>query len=183
MTKEAYVTNDVTMPEELVEAMVSIGEMTDDIVRAIDEVKFRTVYLPMFVSTEKDVDLSPWLDVCGNHYESVNVVKDKRVIFVVPPLIKRHPTLVNTDPRSSAPTIANEARQYQDRHPSLGVKFLVENLGDKVVREGVSVEEVRQWNAILEYYGYPLIGNLKPDTDKFPTETQVTLTDDDFEEM
>jgi len=183
MSDKEYEVNDITMPQDLVDAMVSIGEMTDDIVRAIPETEFRRKYLPMFVSTEKDVDLSPWLDVAGSAYESVNVVKDKRVLFVVPPLIKRHPTLINADPRNSAGTISNEARQHQDRHPSLGVKFLVDNLGGKVVKEGVSVEEVRQWNEILKYYGYPLIAGLEPKTDLEPAKPEMELGEDDFEEM
>ena len=183
MAEKKYETNDVTMPQDLVDAMVSIGEMTDDIVRAIPEYEFRKNYLPMFVSTDKNVDLSPWLDIAGNHYESVNVVKDRRVIFVVPPLIKRHPTLVNADPRTSAGTIANEARQHQDRHPSLGVKYLVDHLGEKVVKDGVNLDEVRQWNEILKYYGYPLIGNLEPTESIAPTEPELELEEDDVEEM
>ena len=69
---DKYETNETTMPAELVDAMLSIGEMTDGIVRAIPEADFRNKYLPMFTSTAKNVDLSPWLDISGTAYESVN---------------------------------------------------------------------------------------------------------------
>lgn len=180
--KPKYEVNETTMPQELLDSMLSIQEMTDDIVRAIPEHEFRQKYLPMFVSEEKDVDLSPWLDVSGTAYESVNVVKNNAVIFVVPPLIKRHPTLVNVQSHKSAHTIVNEARQYHDRHPAQGLRHLVENLGNKVVKEGVDMESVKQWNAILEYYGYEPIGNLK--ADNAIEEPQLPeFKDDDFEEM
>lgn len=181
--RDDYETNEMTMPSELVDAMLSISEMTDNIVRAIPESEFRSKYLPMFVSTEKNVDLSPWLDISGTAYESVNVIKNNEVIFIVPPLVKRHPTLINVDSRVSANTIANEARQYQDRHPSLGVKYLVDNLGSKVVKEGVNIDEIRQWNAILEYYGYPQIGNVKAAGEIKADAPQPQLDEDDFEEM
>jgi hypothetical protein len=179
--KPKYITNDFTMPEELVNAMLSIADMTNDIVRAIPEELFRTRYLPMFVSTELNVDMSPWLDICGTAYEPVNVVKSGAVLFVVPPLVKRHPTIINVDSRFSAATIVAEARQYQERHPTLGVNHIVDNLSKKVLKEGVNMEDVARWNTILRYYGYPTIGNLTlPDDIK--SSPPMVLDDDDFEE-
>lgn len=176
------VVDDLTMPQELVDAMTSIGEMTDDIVRAIPEPEFRKKYLPIFTSTASDVDLSPWLDISGTAYESVNVVKDGRVLFVVPPLVKRHPTLVNVDSRYSAATIAAEARQYESRHPNQGTQHLVRHLSVKVVKDGVNLEEVAQWNEILAYYGQPTIGDLKPEEGEGLLPITIEFADDDFEE-
>ena len=176
-----YETNETTMPAELVDAMLSIGEMTDGIVRAIPEADFRNKYLPMFTSTAKNVDLSPWLDISGTAYESVNVVKNGQVIFVVPPLVKRHPTLINVQSHKSSHTIMIEARQYHDRHPALGQRHIIDNLGEKIVKEGVDLDEVRQWNAILEYYGFEPIGGLK--SEKIEEPKAAEFKDDDFEEM
>lgn len=181
-SKKDLVVDELTMPQELVDAMVSIGEMTDDIVRAIPEPEFRKKYLPIFTSTDKNVDVSPWLDISGTSYESVNVVKDGRVLFVVPPLIKRHPTLVNVDSRFSAATIAAEARQYESRHPNQGINHLVKNLGTKVIQDGVNLEEVAQWNEILTYYGLPTLGNIVAETGEQVIPNVVEFDSDDFEE-
>lgn len=181
-TEPKYVVDDLAMPEELLDAMLSIKEMTDSIVRAIPEDVFRRKYLPMFMSTEKKVDMSPWLDICGTAYEPVNVIKGGRVIFVIPPLVKRHPTIINVDSRFSAPTIIKEAQQYQERHPKLGVAHLVKHLSTKVFTEGVNLEEVAQWNTVLTYYGYPTIGDIAPAGSEDDTPQHTELDDDDFEE-
>ena len=178
---EDYEQNDHTMPTELVEAMLSISDMTDNIVRAVPEHTFRTKYLPLFVNTTGKVDLSKWLDVSGTAYESVNVVKDGRVLFVVPPLVKRHPTLINVDSRFSASTIVAESIQHHSRHPALGMSHLMNNLGGKVLKEGVNLEEVKQWNMILQYYGYPIIGGAKVEPNTL-SPAQAEFDDDDFEE-
>lgn len=186
--KEELEINDTTMPEELVDSMLQLQQYDSETARVVSEHDFRNKYLELLTNTAGKVDLTPWLQVCGTAYEPVNIVKDGKTIFTVPPLLQRHPTLSRVDSRFSSTTIVAEARGHASRLPHLGFQHLVNNMSEKVILDGVDYGYVKQWNEILAYYGKPVIEvpqNLLPADEQKALGAPVdetTFGDDDFEE-
>lgn len=186
-SKEELEINDTTMPEELVDSMLLLQQYDSETARVVSDADFRNKYLPILTDTSGKVDLSPWMAVCGTAYEPVNIVKDGRVLFTVPPMLQRHPTLSRVDSRFSSPTIVAEARGHASRLPHLGFHHLVKNMSEKMILDGPEYTYLKQWNEILAYYGKETIHvpeNLLPQSApalNAPVATEA-FGDDDFEE-
>lgn len=183
--KEDLVIDDFLMPEELVDSLIAINGY-DEHNRAIDEHTFRTRFLDLLTNTESTQPTIAWMQVAKGPYNPVNVVKDGKLLFTVPPLIRTHPTNINVDGHTNCNVIAVEYKQYLQQHPNMGMSYINEALSTKLKLAGPDYEYIAQWNKILEYYGKPLIplpDSFTPDSEKEePKQPETVFDDDDYEE-
>lgn len=147
--------------EQEKEALEILSKMEEKAV--ISEDIFVKRYLPMFASKDKNVDLTPWLDVAGNAYRYVDVRSGDEVLFTVPPLLKRSPTNVTRRPRDSMIEFMSLVEKKMAINPHLGRSFMDAELDHRVARLGIDLDETEQWNKIFERYGIEPIVELSED--------------------
>lgn len=183
--KKDLVIDDYLMPEELVDSMLAINEF-DENVRAIDEHTFRTRFLELLTNTESPQPTIGWLQIARSPYNPVNVVKDGKLLFTVPPLVRTHPTNINVDSFTNCNVIAVEYKQYLRQHPNVGMNYISQAMAGKLQLSGPDYDYVASWNKVLEYYGKPLIPlptSFKEKEAVDDTNQPETVFDDDeFEE-
>lgn len=151
----------ITTPEVL-EAMDFLINAQDTDVPRLPESVFVGKYLPILADTQSGkADLSQWLDVCGNGYRPVDVVRGDEVLFRVPPILKRYPTTGMRRGMSIGEIMA-QAQAHSTLAPRLGANYLDQKLGEKVEHLSPELQELAVWNGILERYGYPVIKTTAP---------------------
>lgn len=146
----------ITTPEVL-EAMDFLINAQDTDVPRLPESVFVGKYLPILADTQSGkADISQWLDVCGNGYRPVDVVRGDQVLFRVPPILKRYPTPGMRRGLSIGEIMA-QAQAHSSLAPRLGANYLEQKLHEKVEHLTPEVQELAVWNDILRRYGYPVI--------------------------
>jgi len=170
-------------PQELLDAMVALSEVDEASSIRMDVAVFKREFLPLFLSTDDNVSMAPWIQYCNNPYVSVDVYAGNELVFTIPPIFNRHPTLVKGASSNSAALISAEARSRATQHPKLGERYLLENMSRKIQKLEIDMDSVRQFDKMLAYFGEPTLFNkstpLTPPPGMQPTET---FDDDDFEE-
>lgn len=185
--KEPVVDEEMGMTQDLIDSMKSITEMTEDAIRQMPEHIFRTTYLPLLLGEIADGNMRLWADAAGGAYNEVEIVKDGKVIFTVPPLMRRHPTRVKHKQEDSIATIAGEAQLHMNNHPLMGQRMLVNKISKKNILQGYDEKSVAQFNAILKYYDRPLIGDVVDDegnvTKRAEDDQKIDMGDDMYEDF
>lgn len=146
----------ITSPE-VFEAMDFLIKAQDTDVPRLPEAVFVGKYLPILADTHSGkADLSQWLDVCGNGYRPVDVVRGDVVLFRVPPILKRYATPGMRRGMSIGEILA-QAQAHSDLLPHLGKNYMESKLSEKIEHQSPEVNDLHVWNDILQRYGYPLI--------------------------
>lgn len=150
----------------------------------IDEYLFVRRYLPLFLTREELTPVSGWLEVAKHPFSPVDVVKNGKVLFRVPPLC-RQVTLKYDGSHDSVYEILSLAKKKDQISPVMGSNYLNNALNELIIKDPASVEVLRQWNIIFEYYGLDKIELPEPTKDvevkKQVEEDKTTLLDfEDF---
>ena len=131
----------------------------DEILKVVEEAKmyigeevFKRDYLPLF---KKDIyseeTIRSWLSVCKNPYYPVSVVdKEGKVLFTVPPILKRQKTRVTDDTKYTFSAILERAKWKSNVFPKKGEEFFSTCL-DKI-SEDVESGEWNSWTEIFARY-------------------------------
>lgn len=173
-----------------VEALDTLSKMESK--AAVPESVFVKEYLPLFAGESKnaEVDISKWLDVAGNAYRSVDVIKDNEVLFTVPPLLKRSPTNVKRRPQDSIYELVDLVQKKTAVHPQIGRSFMNSQLDARISRLSSDPSEVATWNDIFKRYGYePINDQIVAETDNdgkvtaSSSQSASDLFDDGHEEL
>lgn len=145
-----------------VAALDELERLINESVPRLNEDVFLRQYLPLFASQETDVDLSSWLDVCGNAYMPVDIVRDGEVVYRIPPLVKQMP--IEAGRRRGEDSIfevLETAAKKSMINPHLGQAYLDNELDRRIVRLSITPDEVQFWNDLFTRNGYPpLVENL-----------------------
>lgn len=172
---------DIGRPD-LSEAMdILIGDIKERIV-SIDESEFVSKWLPILTSKMKP-DLTGWIELAGGgfqggQFKSVNVTKNGKLLFVVPPLYAKAKTQVKYSEEQSIGQMVDMIdvkskrlnRSKDDLIPLFLTPLLSHATADPVADA--------QWVEILKRYGFkaaPAIGV------KTPTPQGLITDDESFE--
>lgn len=141
--------------------------MLDDLIEVehhqFPEHLFVSVFLPMFAA-DMDTPVEEWLRVASNVFTPVDIIgKDGKVLFTVPPLMRKLPVADKHHPSESLYELWHDYEEFAKIHPNKGAQFLKAIIANKVPRTPADVKDLRTWNSIFERYGYPLI-ELSPAT-------------------
>lgn len=140
----------------------SLLPIINDTQRSIDEQAFVDYFLPMF-SGEYGNDrakimktLAQWYIVAGSPYLPVSVVKNGKVVAVVPAVHQNILTGKPTGRQEDVGSIFENAKQQSTLHPKLGHNITVVALHDRymvgIPRPDLS-EEQTKWFKLLNQYG------------------------------
>lgn len=164
-------------------ALDELERSTEELIPRIAEQFFVSRYLPLFASQEADVDLTSWLDVCGNAYIPVDVVSGNEVLFRVPALIRQMPTATTRRGRESVYEMMETANKKSQINPNLGRAYLERQIDHRINRLGVDASEVETWNSIFTRYGYPPIMEVSGGETVKVEKEKEDLFEDGFEEL
>jgi len=154
------VIEDGLMPKPLREAMEQIKTI-DDTPR-LELTVFLSTFLPMFSNTDGNQDISKWLNVAGNGYNSVEIIDKGKLVHVVPPLFNREVTRLNNHGHESISELSNISEKKKQVVAVLGVEYLRKGLSKRISDPNINHNDVANWNGLLVQYGYEPIelGNL-----------------------
>lgn len=162
-----------TFPADLIELSKSISATTDIMEQAlpeIDEAHFVNLFLPILTSEDSNVDLSPWLAVCGRGSVPVRVFKmegDKKVyLYKVPALLDASglTRTVYTARRSMSHAITDAIVSAQSRPAGMRDKILYDKISQADVGQSKENEEsIAEWNYILRLYGKKPLSDTLPE--------------------
>ena len=130
----------------------------------ISEELFVSRYLPLLASRQTGVDVTPWLQVAGNAYRSVEVVKDGKVLFTVPPLLRQIPTKIHRRGAESVLEIVETSRLHAAQHPRVGQYYLEQHLQGAVDPEPPEESALKEWYNVLKGYGYDVAATADADS-------------------
>lgn len=172
----------VTPAHERAAMDLLIGAEETDVPK-LPEAVFVQKYLPILADTQSGrADLSQWLDVCGNAYRPVDVVRGKEVLFRVPPLLNRYATPGLSKGKPIAEILKlGEAKTRL--HPVMGETYLTTALNSKVEHQSANTEQVKIWNDIFSRYGYPLIELKTPLPGDKPKDSDKPLFSEEFDDF
>lgn len=146
----------------------SLRELANPPIPTIDEYLFVKRYLPLFLTRDELTPVSAWLEVAKHPFSPVNVVKNGKVLFTVPPLC-RQVSVRSESVHDSVYEILSLARKKEMISPVLGANYLKEKLDQLIIADPASLDTIRQWNTIFEYYGLDTV-----DLSSLPTPTTST---------
>lgn len=158
--------------------MQDISEIVADMRRVeatdkpkITEEAFVKHLLPLLVNRDRvpDLDVTVWLDIAGNPHRPIDVAKrDGEVLFTIPPLIARTPTLAPSKEYRGAEGLneimAVYAAKQTTEHPAAADVFLEHALRNQVLSADQQqlLDFLRQWVFIYRRYDIPLEPLLGP---------------------
>lgn len=166
--------------QDLAEALDSLVEDINGRTVEIDESIFVKRWLPLLTSPDRP-DLSGWIELAGGGFQggqfrSVNVTKNGRLLFVVPPLYAKAKTQIRYLEENSIgqimDTIESKSRRLNRSKDELIPMMLTPILS----HSQTNPEQDAQWLAILKRYG------IKPKISAVgsaPAAQQGITTDDD----
>lgn len=135
------------------EALDEIAALADMRPRISEEL-FVSRYLPILGSRQPNTDITPWLEVAGNAYRAVDVVKDGNVLFTVPPIFRQIPTKIHRRGSESVLEIVETSKLHAAQHPRVGQHYLDQHLSSSVERVDPETEQLEKWKEVLKRYGY-----------------------------
>lgn len=159
---------------ESLNGMDQLAEISKNDVARLPESLFINKLLPILTNTEGHQDITVWHDIAGTTLRAIDVYHDntKEVLFRVPPLARQVDPKATGRGMHSAYQVISTAKQKHEVLPALGDQHIKSTLVSALKRTPVHVEDAKQWNAILERYGYsPLFDN--------PTDTEQPTVEDD----
>lgn len=150
-------TPDNTRPggsEEEQEALDTILNSEEDR-PAVSESVFTERYLPVFAGVSEGSDkIDSWLDIAGNVYRSVDIMRDGEVVFTVPPLVRRiHPSTLRRRGGSMTDAMEMILKKTQQA-PRAGQAYAAREVEERVQATTIEKDPIGVWNEIFVYYGY-----------------------------
>lgn len=120
----------------------------------VSEDDFQKIYLPAIMSDDGS-GVSRWVNEVtgGNPFREVEVIKDGKILFVVPGVMRQIDASSVKKPQS-VNDILTTSKLHAQNHPALGENYLIRNLSALVPHPPVDQEKMNQWDAILRRYGY-----------------------------
>lgn len=152
-------------------------------VKKIPEPVFKEIFLPYFTGEKtptRDSDaMAHWVGLVGSATDPADVVNMKgETIFRVPPLIDT--SLIKTTDRRGSNNFATIFTVYEDQskvHPSLGNRWLAEELANKAVESDSGEETSYSWKPVLEYYGIASKDPAKPSVENTGNDDDLVFED------
>lgn len=136
----------------------------------IDEGNFVTHFLPILASSEPNVDLTPWLAVCGRSSVPVRVFRMvdgvKKYLYTVPALLDATglTKTVYVHSRSMSHLISSAVATANSRPANMREKIVEQHLQRADVGASKSNEKaIAEWNYILRLYNYEPISDTLPE--------------------
>jgi hypothetical protein len=135
------------LPDDLRSAMESICEWSRENKR-IDYDTFRRKYAELLLSKDP-VDLTPWEQVAGNPYSRVDVIRNGKIVYTVPPLWRSQVTLMpDVYERSMSKVQLDFSKQYEI-HPEASMKTIQNGISSRLNPGKVDLADLLNWNKIL----------------------------------
>lgn len=141
----------------------------------ITEEAFVQRLLPLLLNQqeETDVDVTVWLEIAGNPHREIDVAdRSGTVLFTVPPLVARTPTLAPTREgrglNGIGEILATYSAKQASEHPVAAHVFLEHALRNEILTpdQQLLLECLRKWVFIYERYNLPTERILGPYTPK-----------------
>lgn len=130
--------------------------------------QFVEEYLPDLANPGLDDSLllAKWLYISKGPYNEVNVINDDgSVAFTVPPLWVRIDVRKVNDARLSFNEVMSKVTQKTNVAPNLGKRYFQKCLPEMLPTSSSGNKYIKQWNAILESYGYSPIVTTESDSE------------------
>jgi hypothetical protein len=154
------------------------------------EEDFINILLPRIVNkdNEKNIDMTIWLTIAGNAHRSINVIdRSNTVLFKVPPLLARVPTVMPTGDRNRV-DINSLVHHYGAlravEHPATADAWFATAMKDSVlsIDEVANINNLKALVIIYARYNIPLDTLLPNNAIPFVTnqpDTSITHTTDE----
>ncbi len=192
---EGYLGMKSNSPKER-RAFIAVLEDSDR--PSIEEHEFSSIWLPILTCrTGGRPQIHRWVDeVAGDPNRAVDVIKDGKILFVVPPIIAPYPTETKYHNSRAAGAIIDQALRQEilspiaaERYVAEAIPKIYESVKDSSQTKRI-IRQVRElWNKIYGYYGLPLIPLDGADLPSTPTDavdtppTNDVVRYNDFEEF
>lgn len=132
-----------------------IARITEQDAARLPESAFVSGLLPVLANRSGGQALTIWQDVAGHAMRPIDVVDPSGdVLFRVPPILSSDKTHFSRNREESTGDILALGEKKSEIHPRLGSTYVWEKLQKRIVKEPVTPEDVKQWDAILKRYGY-----------------------------
>lgn len=99
--------------------------------------------------------ISRWMNSVRSAYLETDVVNaEGKILFAVPPLLRSPDDIISIGGEKMAQLIET-ANNHYNVHPVEGDNFFKKRILPHVIQHTVSIEEIKKWNLIFDYYGLP----------------------------
>lgn len=176
---ESYGKIDTEEQREFINNLLEVIEVP---VKKIPEPVFKEIFWPYFTGERKADANSPaishWIGLVGSASAEAEVVDIKgNVLFKVPPMYDsdRLDTLTQTKGTSNFAAIFENAVGQARVHPSMGQKYLAEELSKKLLDRLPENPNGHSWRPVFEHYG------LIKKAEAVAANTAAKQNDDDLE--
>lgn len=112
--------------------------------------------LPNLVNGDKGSNVLEWRKIAGGFYREVEIVdNDGNIVYVIPPLMSKQPTIIPTQPNTAMENVILEVRRMNHMSPERGEQLLKEAFRRKF-GDGMKPNEeyINRWFSILKAEGY-----------------------------